>query len=180
VEIQYDTSAWAVYAQEYQRKARALVSPLLPLMAYHLVRLTARHERWNSTIRGDQRVTHGRVNLGFTVQSEDTLYLTVVAGADRLSTAEFVARLAHLQKRALSHSLQADEVTGATVSFSSMARWQVSRHVPVLPPYTSLIIAHAAAVNERGTLGATYDHRVLTGADALEALRALSQPEVFE
>ena len=29
-------------------------------------------------------------------------------------------------------------------SFSSMARWNVSRHVPILPPYTSLIVAHAA------------------------------------
>jgi hypothetical protein len=68
-------------------------------------------------------------------------------------------------------------LTGATISFSSMARWHVTRHVPVLPPYTSLIVAHAAAVNGRGTLGATYDHRVLTGFDALSAIRALSVPE---
>jgi hypothetical protein len=60
-----------------------------------------------------------------------------------------------------------------------MARWNVSRHVPVLPPYTSLIVAHAAPVSGQGTLGATYDHRVLTGFDALSALRALAKPEAL-
>ena len=85
--------------------------------------------------------------------------------------------LGDVQRSALGHRLRSADLTGATVSFSSMARWNVSRHVPVLPPFTSLMIAHAATFNGIGTLGATYDHRVLTGVDALSAVRDISVPE---
>ena len=94
-----------------------------------------------------------------------------------LGRREFVERLGQLQRGALAHALRSADLTGATVSFSSMARWNVSRHIPVLPPHTSLIVAHAASRDGVGTLGATYDHRVLTGFDALAAIRALSTPE---
>ena len=52
------------------------------------------------------------------------------------------------------------------------------RHIPVLPPHTALIVAHAASSTDgRGTLGATYDHRVLTGFEALSAISAVSRQE---
>jgi len=38
-------------------------------------------------------------------------------------------------------------------------------------------VTYAAASNGVGTLGATYDHRVLTGFDALAAIREVSTPE---
>jgi hypothetical protein len=58
-----------------------------------------------------------------------------------------------------------------------MARWNVSRHTPILPPQTALIIAHAAPKNsDKAVLGATYDHRVLTGFDVAQVLLALSRP----
>ena len=37
-------------------------------------------------------------------------------------------------------------------------------------------MAHAADVDGQGILGATYDHRVLTGFEALSALSALAHP----
>jgi len=65
---------------------------------------------------------------------------------------------------------------GATVAFSSMARWQVARHVPILPPHVSLIVAHTVSKDNRAVLGATYDHRVLSGGDAVAILNRLAQP----
>jgi len=117
------------------------------------------------------------VNLGFTIQSDTTLYLAVVQNAAALGCREFIERLGQLQRGALAHALRAPDLTGATISFSSMARWNVSRHVPVLPPHTAIIVAHAMSRDGIGTLGATYDHRVLTGYDALAAVRAISTPE---
>jgi len=177
VELQYDVAPWERLAQEFQRRERLMMSPLLALMAYRLVRVTAEHESWNATVVDDERLIFDSVNLGFTVQSETTLYLVVVSNAARLSAREFIDRLGQLQRAAFGRKLQSSELSGATVSFSSMARWPVTRHVPVLPPHTSLIVAHAAGTNGRGTLGATYDHRVLTGFDALSAIRAVSVPE---
>lgn len=177
VELQYDAAPWEQAAAQYQKAERLLLNPLLALMAYRLARVTAERERLNATIVGDALHVYSTVNVGFTVQSDRTLYLAVVQNAAALSCREFVARLGDLQRSALGHKLRSADLTGATVSFSSMARWNVSRHVPVLPPHTALIVAHAAAANGVATLGATYDHRVLTGFDALAAIREVSVPE---
>jgi pyruvate/2-oxoglutarate dehydrogenase complex dihydrolipoamide acyltransferase (E2) component len=177
VELQYDTEPWERAAADVQRREGLLLSPLLSLMAFRLARLAADNPRWNATIVGDEHVIYDTVNLGFTVQSETTLYLVVVSDAASLSCRAFLDRLGQLQRSAFARRLQPADLTGATIGFSSMARWKVTRHVPVLPPHTAIIVAHAAAVSGQGTLGATYDHRVLTGFDALSAIRALSVPE---
>lgn len=156
VELQYDASPWEQIAADYQKSERLLLSPLLSLLAYRLVRVAAERERLNATIVDDALHVYSTVNLGFTIQSDRTLYLAVVQNAAAMSCREFVSRLGDLQRSALGHRLRSADLTGATVSFSSMARWNVSRHVPVLPPFTSLIVAHAATATGVGTLGATY------------------------
>lgn len=177
VELTYDASLWERVAADYKKRERLLLSPLLALMAHRLARIAAGNSKLNSTIVGERRYAYVTVNLGFTVQSDSTLYLAVVHDAAALACREFVERLGQLQRGALARGLRSADLTGATISFSSMARWNVSRHVPVLPPHSSLIVAHAASRDGVGTLGATYDHRVLTGFDALAAIRALSTPE---
>jgi pyruvate/2-oxoglutarate dehydrogenase complex dihydrolipoamide acyltransferase (E2) component len=138
--------------------------------------LAAEHPRINATISGASAHLFDDVNLGFTVQAKSTLYLVVVKAAQRLSADDFVRELGSLQLAAMRESLEAEQASGATVSFSSMARWKVTRHMPVLPPQTSLIVAHTAAKDGAAQLGATYDHRLLTGFDAVQVLQALAKP----
>jgi len=136
-------------------------------------------QRINSTIIGDQRYHYNQVNVGFTVQVEETLYLTVVQQADGMDERRFVDALGEVQRHAIAKKLRPDESQGATVGFSSMARWAVNRHVPVLAPFTSLMVAHAAPERADGAaaiLGASYDHRVLSGFDVARVLQLLAQP----
>ena len=58
-----------------------------------------------------------------------------------------------------------------------MARWEVTRHVPILPPFTALIVAHTHARDGVAALGASYDHRVLTGGEVAAILRAIAVPD---
>jgi pyruvate/2-oxoglutarate dehydrogenase complex dihydrolipoamide acyltransferase (E2) component len=147
-------------------------------MAYRLVAAARENSRIASTIVGDHRLAYDNVNIGFTVQTDSSLYLAVVEKADQLTCREFVTRLTELQRSAMAHRLRVNETSGATVAFTSMARWNATRHIPVLPPYTSLIVAHAAPLTDgRGVLGATYDHRALTGHEALAAIVTVSRPE---
>ena len=157
VELLYDAAAWDRIAADYQKRERLLLNPLLALMAYRLVAAAKENRRLASTIVGDQRLAYDNVNVGFTVQTDSALYLTVVEKADQLTCREFVIRLTELQRSAMAHRLRANETSGATVGFTSMARWNATRHIPVLPSYTSLIVAHAAPLPDgRGVLGATY------------------------
>jgi pyruvate/2-oxoglutarate dehydrogenase complex dihydrolipoamide acyltransferase (E2) component len=102
--------------------------------------------------------------------------LVVVRDAASKSEAEFVSELSELQRAAMKRSLKAEQTADATIAFTSMARWNVARHVPLLVPQTSLIVGHSAKVNGLTSLGASYDHRLLTGFDVAQVLRALSVP----
>jgi pyruvate/2-oxoglutarate dehydrogenase complex dihydrolipoamide acyltransferase (E2) component len=177
LEFEYDPKPWDTYAAQYATQHKLMMSPLLSLLAFRLAALAATHPRINATIVNEQRYQYSQVNLGFTVQAGPTLYLGVVQGAQAMDAARFISALGEVQRHAMAHKLRPSESSGATLAFSSMARWNVTRHVPLLPPNTSLIVAHAAPqASGRAVLGARYDHRVLSGFDAAQVLRALAQP----
>jgi pyruvate/2-oxoglutarate dehydrogenase complex dihydrolipoamide acyltransferase (E2) component len=172
IEIDYDPAAWQQYAAQVKAAQGLWFDPLLSLMAWRLARIAREHPRINATIAGASAHLYDAVNLGFTIQADSTLYLVVVKAADAMDAQTFVRELGALQLAAMRHSLTPDQMSDPTVSFSSMARWNVTCHMPVLPPNTSLIVAHTAG----SRLGATYDHRLLTGYDVVRVLQALAKP----
>jgi pyruvate/2-oxoglutarate dehydrogenase complex dihydrolipoamide acyltransferase (E2) component len=130
----------------------------------------------NATIVGHQRLEYTPVNVGFTVQAGDTLYLAVTRDAQTMGELQFVNAMLDLQKRATLHKLGPAETSGATIGLSSMARWKVARHMPILPPNTAFMVAHTAVAADKAVLGATYDHRVMNGFHVVTALRKLAKP----
>ena len=179
LEVEYDPKAWEEHAAAYASANKLMLSPLLPLLAYRLVQLVKASPRLNATVVNGKRFEYQPVNLGFTVQAGETLYLTVVRDAASLETKQFIENLGEVQRHAIQRKLSRDETTGATIAFSSMARWNVSRHIPILPPYCSLMIAHAAPKGSgRAVLGASYDHRVLSGFDVARLLMELAKPPI--
>jgi pyruvate dehydrogenase E2 component (dihydrolipoamide acetyltransferase) len=176
LEIEFDPKPWDDYAADYAKQNNLMLSPLLPLLAFRLVELAKASPRINATIVNDRCYQYRQINLGFTVQVGQTLYLAVVQGAQEMNAAQFIDALGEVQRHAMARKLRPAESSGATLAFSSMARWNVSRHTPLLPPYTSLIVAHAAPrASGHAVLGASYDHRLLSGFDAAQVLGALAQ-----
>jgi len=178
VEIRYNGAAWDEYAARFQQAQGLLFNPLLGLMAYQLGRLAPRSPKINATIHGGQRFAYDQVNLGVTVQSGETLFIVTIPNAAGLTAREFTDRLNAAQRAAMKQTLSPDQITGATLMFTSMARWQAVRHIPVLAPHTSFILAHSApAADGESVLGATYDHRLLSGADAARVLQQMKEPD---
>jgi len=176
LEIAYDPRPWDEYAADFQQRHRLLISPLLALFAWRLVRIAAERPAINATLTGERKHLYDHVNLGFTVQSGPSLYAVVVREAEAMDVLDFVRKLGELQRSAMRGTLRPEDVSGATIGFSSMARWAVTRHAPVLLPQSALMVAHAAPAGGAASLGATYDHRLLHGADAVGALQALASP----
>jgi pyruvate/2-oxoglutarate dehydrogenase complex dihydrolipoamide acyltransferase (E2) component len=178
LEMEYDPRPWEDYAASFARHHKFMLSPLMPLMAYRLVEIARDTPKINATLVNGEKYQYGQVNLGFTVQAGETLYLTVIQQADALDVIKFIEAMGEVQRHAMARKLRPDESQGATLGFSSMARWKVIRHVPVLAPYTSLMVAHAAPGHDRGRaiLGASYDHRVLNGSDVCRILQGMVEP----
>lgn len=177
LEIEYDSKTWDQAAADYATRHGLMLSPMLPMMAYRLVQLAVDQTKLNSTIVASKRYEYTQVNLGFTVQAGEILYLTVMQNAGGMDIQTFIQSLGELQRHAMGHKLKPEESQGATLAFSSMSRWGVSRHMPILPPNTSLVVAHAATkADGKAVLGATYDHRALSGYDVVRLLAALAEP----
>ena len=176
VEILYEPALWMTYASEFGQKNNLFLNPLLPLMAWQLVEIARNNAHLNATIVGNQRYEYVAVNLGSTIQVGDVLYLAVVRDAYKLGKLGYVHAMVDLQRRATRHQLGPTETVGATLGFSSMARWKLARHIPVLSANTTLMVAHTVDSDGVATLGATYDHRVITGSDAANVLKILSTP----
>lgn len=177
LELEFDPGPWAERAAEYASEEKLMMSPLLPLLAHRLARLAAETPKLNATLLDGQFFQYSQVNLGYTVQAGETLYLVVIRNAGSMDAAGFIDALGEIQRHAIGRRLRPEESQGATVAFSSMARWDVSRHIPILPPFTSLMVAHAAPRRSgAAVLGATYDHRVLSGFDVVRLLQKLSCP----
>ena len=180
LELEYDPRPWEDAASAFMRERRLLFSPLLSLMAHRLAQLAPEAGANGTVLEGDtaQLVRYKQANLGFTVQAGEVLYLCVVEAADTMAAPDFVNRLFDLQRRAMGHKLTPPEMRGATVGFTSMARWGVRRHQPVLAPHTAVMIAHTAPASggDSAVLGMTYDHRLLSGFDAVRLLKKLMLP----
>jgi pyruvate dehydrogenase E2 component (dihydrolipoamide acetyltransferase) len=176
IELPYDPQPWENYAAEFQKKRALMMSPLLSLMAWRLAQLAAASPNINATATSEGAYLYDTVNLGFTVQAGTSLYLVVLRDTASRSGEDFVRELGELQRAAMKHSLAPEQSSGATIGFTSMARWKVSRHIPVLAPQTALMVAHSAPANGTACLGASYDHRLLTGFDVVQVLQKLSLP----
>lgn len=174
IELPYDHAAWDEHAKAFGQEHGLLLNPLLPLLCWRLVELVQAQPRCNATLVDKERHEYAQVNLGFATQAGEILYLAVLHDAAALGQLAFARQLVDLQRRAAAHQLEPQELTGATVAFSSMSRWGVARHVPVLAPHTALMLAHTVDAKGQGTLGATYDHRVLHGGDVALLLRKLA------
>jgi pyruvate/2-oxoglutarate dehydrogenase complex dihydrolipoamide acyltransferase (E2) component len=176
IELPYDPADWDECSAAFQQQHKLMTSPLLSLMAWRLSRLAIQYPKLNATIAEQQLHLYENVNVGFTMQNGELLLMLVVRAAQAMDPRAFVNALGDLQRQAMKLTLTPAQTSGATVAFTSMARWGVSRHVPILPPQTAVIIAHSAADGEKSVLGASYDHRVLTGFDVARVLREMSRP----
>jgi len=177
LEVSYDPASWKRYAADFQKANRLMIDPLVSLKAWRLVEIAKQRPEINATLVGDQKHIYDHVNFGFTVQVGEKLYVVVVRKAESLTAIEFVKRLGELQRAAMKDILRPDETSGATIVFSSMARWNVTRHIPILVPQTALIVAHTTAGPTTACIGATYDHRLLNGWDVVRTLADWSKPE---
>ena len=128
----------------------------------------------------------GGADVGLAVATDRGLLVPVIRRAHKRPLGELVLERARLVEAARSGRIDLAELTGATVSLSSLAAFGVDRFNAMLNPGESAILAVGRTVErvvprDRGlvvipslSLSLTIDHRVLDGAAGARALDDLA------
>lgn len=127
------------------------------------------------------------VDVGLAVATDRGLLVPVIRGAHERTLGETAIERARLVSAARAGKLELAEMTGGTVSLSSLSSFGVDRFTAMLNPGESAILAVGRTVDrvvprDRGlavipslTLTLTLDHRVVDGATGADALAELAE-----
>jgi pyruvate dehydrogenase E2 component (dihydrolipoamide acetyltransferase) len=161
---------------------------LLSLAAFALVRAAKRHPVINASWdqAGGQIVYHHYVNLGLAVDSPRGLLVPCLADADRLSLPELAGAIRRLVEVAREGTTTPAAMRGGTITLTNVGALGVDGGSPILVPGQVAILAlgairtrpwaHKGKIRLRsvGRLTLTFDHRLIDGADAAEAVKSVA------
>jgi pyruvate/2-oxoglutarate dehydrogenase complex dihydrolipoamide acyltransferase (E2) component len=164
-------------AQEVMRASKVLVSPV-DLLVAAVAKAVIQFPQFNSFLTPDYQLhLFEQVNVGVAVDVETDLYVVVVKEAAAKSATEIAKELRVLQHLAQRRRLTIDQLSGGTITATSMIGRGIRRFQPILYPEQAAIIgigdtesgsAHAAL-----TLG--FDHRIANGSQAAAFLEAVDK-----
>jgi 2-oxoglutarate dehydrogenase E2 component (dihydrolipoamide succinyltransferase) len=136
----------------------------------------------NAEIRGDEIIQKRYYDIGIAVGAEGGLVVPVVRDADRKSFAELEREIAELAEKARTNSLTLDDLRGGTFSITNGGVYGSLLSTPILsPPQVGILGMHRiqqrpvvvegqVVIRPMMYLALTYDHRIVDGREAVQAL----------
>jgi 2-oxoisovalerate dehydrogenase E2 component (dihydrolipoyl transacylase) len=161
----------------------------LPLVGLALIRVLESFPQCNvlyDAARG-VLVRHRAVHLGIATQTPDGLKVPVVHNAQSLGLWEVAAEIRRLAERARSNKATREELTGSTITITSLGKLGGIASTPIINAPEVAIIGLNKAVERpmvyQGTiavrrimnLSSSFDHRFVDGYDAAAMIQALKE-----
>jgi 2-oxoisovalerate dehydrogenase E2 component (dihydrolipoyl transacylase) len=161
----------------------------LPLVAMALMRVLESFPQCNvlyDAARG-VLVRHRAVHLGIATQTPDGLKVPVVHNAQSLGLWEVAAEIRRLAERARSNKATREELTGSTITITSLGKLGGIASTPIInAPEVAIIGLNKAverpmvyqgaiAVRRIMNLSSSFDHRFVDGYDAAAMIQALKE-----
>lgn len=141
----------------------------------------------NASLRGEETVRHGRVNIGSAVSIEGGLMTVVVQDADQKPLRLISAEMRELAGKARAGKVRPEDIEGSTFSISNMGMYDVDHFVAIINPPEVGILAIGSAmqvpvvvdgevkVGTRMKATISIDHRVSDGAEAARFMQSLAR-----
>ena len=171
------------------RSAQAGSLSYLPFVVMALTRVLESFPQCNvlyDAARG-VLVRHRAVHVGIATQTPDGLKVPVVRNADSLGLWEVAASIRQLAERARSNKATREELTGSTITVTSLGKLGGIASTPIInAPEVAIIglnkaierpVVHhgAVAVRRIMNLSSSFDHRFVDGYDAAAMIQALKE-----
>ena len=139
----------------------------------------------NASIDGNDVVYHGYFDIGIAISSPRGLVVPVLRNADQMSIADIERKIVELGEQAKDGKLTLEDLAGGTFSISNGGVFGSMLSTPIInPPQSAILGIHATkerVVVENGQivirpmnyLALSYDHRLIDGREAVQALVAI-------
>jgi pyruvate dehydrogenase E2 component (dihydrolipoamide acetyltransferase) len=140
----------------------------------------------NATIKGNEVIQFGHVNVGVAVTVPGGLMTVVVKDTDQKTMRQISAEVKTMAGRARDGKVKPDDVDGSTFSTSNLGMYDVEDFIAIINPPEAAILAISSArevpVVENGQVKPGWrmkatisvDHRVSDGAEAAQFMQALA------
>jgi 2-oxoisovalerate dehydrogenase E2 component (dihydrolipoyl transacylase) len=171
------------------RPAGAGALSYLPLLVMALTRTLESFPQCNvlyDAARG-VLVRHRAVHVGIATQTPDGLKVPVVRNAEAMGLWEVAAEIRRLAERARNAKATRDELTGSTITVTSLGKLGGIASTPIInAPEVAIIglnkaierpvVHHGAVVVRRiMNISSSFDHRFVDGYDAASMIQALKE-----
>jgi 2-oxoisovalerate dehydrogenase E2 component (dihydrolipoyl transacylase) len=182
-----DASHLQAFREDIATETGERVSPL-PVVVRALVEVCREHAKLNSSFDPErsQILIHGRYNVGIATDTKQGLLVPVVQDADRKGIVETSREIARLGEAARSGRAKPQDLTGGTITVTNVGTFGAEFGTPIINHPEAAILA-LGVVEPRAlvvdgevqarpavTLSLSFDHRVMDGAEAGRALKALA------
>jgi pyruvate dehydrogenase E2 component (dihydrolipoamide acetyltransferase) len=140
----------------------------------------------NATIKGNEVIQFGHVNVGVAVTVPGGLMTVVVKDTDQKTLRQISAEVKTMAARARDGKVKPDDVDGSTFSTSNLGMYDVEDFIAIINPPEAAILAISSArevpvvkdgeVKPGWRMKATIsvDHRVSDGAEAAQFMQTLA------
>jgi 2-oxoisovalerate dehydrogenase E2 component (dihydrolipoyl transacylase) len=160
---------------------------LLPFLITAMARALTEWPMLNATYDDEANVItrHGAVHMGVATQTEGGLMVPVLRNAESKSVWQLASEILRLSEAARGGKASREELSGATISISSLGPMGGITSTPVIsPPQVAIIAVNKVEekvvvldgeieVRKRMNLSLSCDHRVVDGWDAASFMQTL-------
>ena len=141
----------------------------------------------NASVDGTDIVYHDYFDIGIAVGSPRGLVVPILRDADQLSFAEIERRIRQFAQKAEEGTLSYEELTGGTFTISNGGVYGSMLSTPILnPPQSAILGMHniterpvavdgEVVIRPMMYLALSYDHRIIDGREAVQALVTIKQ-----
>lgn len=162
----------------------------LGFMSFFVKAVTRALERFpiiNASVDGNDILWHDYCDIGIAVSSNRGLVVPVLRNAQRLSIVEIEQEIANYAALARAGKLPLEALQGGTFSITNGGTFGSMMSTPIInPPQSAILGMHAITprpVVEKGELvirpmmylALSYDHRIIDGQEAVQALVAIRE-----
>ncbi|MFK8014319.1 MAG: dihydrolipoamide acetyltransferase family protein [Gammaproteobacteria bacterium] len=161
----------------------------LPFIAMALIRALREFPQCNATYDKERNVIvrHGGVHLGIATQTPDGLKVPVVRNADQLTLEQMASEIRRVSGAARDNSIGRDELTGSTITLTSLGKLGGIASTPVINmPEVGIIGVNRAvqrpmvvdgqvAIRLMMNLSSSFDHRFVDGYDAAAMIQRIRE-----